>query len=851
MNLRKFLLVGASLLVIFLLGTLYFSVNYVVSAVHAASILRHSQQTAESTFNSLYQVMRRGWSRAELEEFLAAMSRQGSEAPQEVLIHRSRQVSEEFGTIEQPPMSPEAAAVFVSGRPADLRRDGDLVSFYPIVAKAECLGCHRGAEAGQVLGVIEVRSDIQGELDRFNREMLKIIVPLAIFPLLGAVVLGFVLHRRIFAAIHRFRGEVGQLHRIADLARVETEPGDYPLEEFNLLKQETNALIGKIKQIAVDKETLEFEIRLLEKLLITSEVVRDWRDHVKSLLIEINQVMDIPFLFAMFHVDDKAYEMEVFWLRAPEARLKRHLEEMITATVRREFPDLSHFALEHLTAISLGQLEGVGERHIDIHTKKIFLDAPRIGGIVGIGLLTREELDQIKLLVVEGILTTMLNVIGSVKAIYKYTREVEYYSSRDPLTGLYNQRFFRELFEQEILRTQRNQSFFSLLLLDLDNFKTINDQFGHGFGDQCIQALAGVLQGCERAGDIIARFGGDEFVLLLPDAGQEQAWSIAERLAAAIRSHAVEAPDGTKVTASVSMGLVTCPDHGDSVTDCLLMAEKMLEKAKKAGKNNIMLPSDDDLIELFRGKSEMALLLKRTLDENKVIPYFQPIYDLRRREIAGHEVLMRIHDGEGRVVPAQDFIEIAEDMGIINRLDLALMEKVFEQLRLDSHDGLIFLNISPRDLVHREFMGAVDRLVAAYRIDPGRVVFEITEREAIRNLSLVEKFVLDLKMKGFRFALDDFGSGYSSYFYLKKFPIDYIKIEGDFVRGMLDNEVDLAVVESIVVLARRIGVKVIAEFVESDRVLSQCRELDVDLAQGYHLARPEAGLLRQLPGGKV
>lgn len=846
MNLRKFLLLGSFFLSLFLVVTLYFSIRLVSSNIYSEVAERNSRDTARQTFNSLYQVMRRGWSRAHLEEFLAGISHSQEEG-QGVVIYRGDKVTSEFGRIEQPPIGQEAAAVFISGQDLDHWRGGDLWSYYPIVANSECLECHTGAESGDVLGVIEVHSGIERELAGFNRSMLLTIIPIAFFPILGAIVLGLLLHRRIFAVINRFRLDVGNLNRISDLAKVEVNAGGYPLEEFNILKQETNSLIEKIKKIAIDKETLEFEIQLLEKLLITSEVVRDWREHVKSLLQEINKVMDIPFLFAMFYVEERVYELEVFWLRPPDPALKRHLEKTITASIRKEFPDLSNCSIEHLNAIALGRLEGVEERHIDIHTKKIFLEAPQIGGIVGIGLLTREELDHVKLLVVEGILTTMLNVIGSVKAIYKYTQEVEYYSTRDPLTGLYNQRFLRELVEQEIIRSRRNRGEFSLLLIDLDDFKNLNDRYGHAFGDSYLLAVAEILRHSERAGDIISRFGGDEFVVLLPDAGQEQGYSSAQRLMAAVRNQRLKAPDGSSVGLTSSMSLVTYPEHGDTVTDCLLMAEKMLEKAKMAGKNTVLLPSEDDLIELFRGKSEKALLLRRALDENKIIPYYQPIYDFRRERIAGHEVLMRIHGEDGELIAAQDFIEIAEDMGIINRMDLVLIEKVFERIQMENYREKIFLNISPRDLVHHEFMGAIANLVSAYRIDPANIVFEITEREAVRNLSLVEKFVVDLKMKGFRFALDDFGSGYSSYFYLKKFPIDYIKIEGDFVRSMLENEVDMAVVESIGVLARRIGVKVIAEFVESPEIMAEAKRLELDFGQGYYISHPQPNLQRELP----
>lgn len=846
MNLRKFLVVGSLFLSLFLIVTLYFSIKLVASSVYNDVSLQRAWQTADRTYASLYQVMRRGWTRAETEQFLANMNRSSSEV-ESVTVYQGPLVMEQYGPIEQPPITSEAAAVFREGSKRHVR-DGDFLRFYyPIIAADECMLCHVNVRPGEVLGVIAVRSNLGHSSAEFSRLMLRTIIPIAIFPVLGAVILGLILHRRIFASIRRFQADVGGLTKVADLSKVELTPGGYPLEEFNILKQETNSLISKLKKIAIDKETLEFEIQLLEKLLITSEVVRDWRDHVKSLLVEINKVMDIPFIFAMFYVEDKVYELEVFWLRAPSPVLKRHFEKTITATIRNDFPDLANCSVEHLVAVSLGKLDGLKEEEIDLHTKKIFLDAPKIGGIVGIGLMTRDALDHTKLLVIEGILTTLLNVIGSVKAIYKYTQQVEYYATRDPQTGLYNQRFFRDLLEQEIARARRNDGVFSVLLIDLDNFKNINDRYGHGFGDSFLLAVAATIRQRERAGDIVARFGGDEFILLMPETGQEHGVGVAERLAEAIRAEQLAAPDGAMAGASATLSLVTFPEHGATITDLLLMAEKIMAKAKDAGKNHLLLPGGDDLLELFRGKSEMAMILKRALDENKIIPYFQPIYDYRRRRIGGHEVLMRIRGANGELIAAQDFIEVAEEMGMINRMDIVLIEKVFERIRLENYQDLIFLNISPRDLVHAEFMAAINRLVEAYGIDPGNIVFEITEREAIRNLNLVEKFVLDLKMKGFRFALDDFGSGFSSYFYIKKFPIDYIKIEGDFVRGMMDNEVDMAVVESIVVLARRIGVKVVSEFVESEEVFRETASLGVDFGQGFFICHPSPTLVHRLP----
>lgn len=465
------------------------------------------------------------------------------------------------------------------------------------------------------------------------------------------------------------------------------------------------------------------------------------------------------------------------------------------------------------------------------------LETPRIGGIVGIG---QSELvaDPVKTLVIEGILTTLLNVVGSVKAIYKYTSELEYYATRDPLTNLYNQRMFWELLGYEMERARRYNYRFSILISDLDNFKVVNDTYGHVFGDKFLQEFGSIKRKALKRGDILARYGGDEFVAILPESDEEQAYLVARRIMEGLKTSPLMAPDESRLRTTVSIGIAVFPEHAGDGRDLFLMADNMMYRAKSLGRDRIGIPTHEDVAEIFRGLGEKKVMVMKAVEERRVIPYFQPILNLKTREIEAYEILVRI-DLPPEMVQAHDFIEIAEGIGIINRIDHIVMEKAFERVRERGWKGGIFINLSPKALILHEFIPNVKRLVREFGIEPGRVVFEITERDTVKNITLLERFVLDLKMEGFRFAIDDFGSGFSSFQYIKRFSIDFIKVEGDFIRAMSGGgEMDRAIVESITTLARGIGVKTIAEHVEDEEVLKAIEGLGLDYAQGYQIGRP-------------
>ncbi len=599
--------------------------------------------------------------------------------------------------------------------------------------------------------------------------------------------------------------------------------------------------IAALERTTTDVSVLSFEIRLLERFIITSEVIHDWKEHVKRMVLEIDEVIEIFALFSLFLTGENHYEIEIFWKAVPREETKRHFEEMITERLREEkrlfLPD--SLSITHNVADPSCGLPPITLESLTLSTKSLLLESPRVGGIVGIGLHYATAQHPVKILVVESIITSVLNVVGSVKAIYKYTKDIEYYAVRDPLTGLFNQRVFWELLSYEIGRSERHaRTPFSLMILDVDDFKKINDTFGHSFGDSFLQSFSALLSDTARREDIVARYGGDEFAVILPEAGPEQAASFARRILDRLRSFALESPEGSLAKTSLSAGIATWPSHATEARDLFLVADNMMYRAKAQGKNTYCLPTDEDVVEVFRMASEKYVLLQQAIADRAILPYFQPIVNAADGSVAAYEVLMRLKI-DGKPLPASDFIEIAEESGLISRLDMIVMEKAFRMAVDARFQGLLFLNLSPKAVVTGDFLPALRRLIRETGIDPKNLVFEITERETVRNASLLEIFIHELKSDGSRFAIDDFGSGFSSMTYLKRFSVDFLKVEGDFIRSLPDpSSLDRAIVASIVTLAKEAGIKTVAESVESPEILSLVRSLGLSFAQGFAIGHP-------------
>ncbi|GAB6065179.1 diguanylate cyclase [Aquifex pyrophilus] len=837
MSLYRFILfiaLGTSLIIAIITSFLFLYFGNKLIDHYSMSL---SRSIARQTFRDMFNLMSRGWTREDLINFLKGLEETHKDAPTKVFIFRGEKVKALFGTVKEPPPSPQVIKAFLTKEEVYKKQGNYFVYTYPVLAKKLCLRCHVNAKERDVLGVVEVRIDTNKLMAEAKRNILLYGGLASVFPLIGALFFAHVMKKRLSKGIKALESSIKSVNTLDDLSLIEYKAIDFGFKELNEIRDDYRKLIEKVRETAIDKKVLEFEVKLLEKFLITSEAVVDWKGFLSSILKDISKILDFIFFFVVFRESANVFSAVVFWNRVPSTKLREKVVEEIKSELKRRdmVNNSPNVNVENIILWRNGKVKEISDfRTI---TKKLFLRKPLIGGIVGIGVDLLETEKETKIIAIEGLLSTLLNFVGSIKAINIYTQELEYYATRDPLTGLYNQRVFWELLTYEIERAKRHNYKFTLLVLDIDNFKMLNDRYGHEFGDNVILKFAEILRKTFRREDLLARYGGDEFVVIMPYTDAESARSAVQRLLTNLNELKILAPDGNVITLSVSVGGAVYPEHGSSPKELFVVADNMMYKVKTLGKGGYRFPEEEDIREYAQITTQKGFVILNAIESDKVIPYFQPILDLKTNDIFAFEVLMRIKDKD-KVFSAGEFIEVAESLGIIHKLDYKVIKKALKQCKASGKEPILFFNISPKELLIRDFFKEIKRIVDEAGYKREKIVFEITERETVRNLKRIEEFIKELKKEGFRFALDDFGSGFASFTYVKLFPIDFIKIEGEFIRSMVKSKLDRAFVIGAVTLAKTAGIKTIAEFVENEEIYKLLKEIGVDYAQGYFIGEP-------------
>lgn len=441
-------------------------------------------------------------------------------------------------------------------------------------------------------------------------------------------------------------------------------------------------------------------------------------------------------------------------------------------------------------------------------------------------------------------------IVGTVIALHDITRlqqisrEMSYQANHDVVTGLPNRRAFETRLAQFKERVARENSEHALCYVDLDQFKLVNDTCGHDAGDEMLRQIAALLRARLRANDTIARLGGDEFGVLMEDLSITAAHAKADILRSEIDTFRFRWNDKL-FRLSASIGLAAIDGTAVSVTELLRRADTACYMAKEKGRNQVhAYHGDSDETQTQHGDMERMQQISEALDNNRFVLFAQIIQPLTPDSDTrcGVELLLRMRDRNGSIQGPQNFLITAERYNAAARIDRWVLRRSLQLItEADHHQGQIdhySVNISAQSITDEHFVGHARQLIESSHVDPGRLVFEITETAAVTNTLRAGELIRSLRALGCRFSLDDFGSGLSSFSYLKDLPSDFIKIDGKLVRDILLDPVESSIVQAINQVGQAMGLKTVAERVESRALLEGLRRIGVDYVQGYYVARP-------------
>lgn len=426
-----------------------------------------------------------------------------------------------------------------------------------------------------------------------------------------------------------------------------------------------------------------------------------------------------------------------------------------------------------------------------------------------------------------------------------YEKAILTTTTQDSLTGLSNRKKFREDLAAMIALAQRYNYKVALFYLDLDQFKVINNKNGHESGDKLLMMVANRLKESMRSTDLLSRVDGDEFVIAVSHADTSGIQSIAEKLAGKFKNLIFNFV-GKDFELSASIGIAVYPDHAMSVNELFSHAELATGQAKASGrgKYHVYSPAYDYQIKLNR-MQYWRDKLENAIAGDRFVLLFQPILCIETSRISHYECLLRLCLEDGHMIMPTDFIVHAEELGLIGQIDRLVLRKAVEklsELKQQGKECQLTVNLSGRSFNDNTVFEELSGLLRESRVEPEKLIIEITETAAVSNFAAAESLILQIKALGCLLALDDFGVGFSSFYYLKHLPVDYVKIDGSFIRKIHKSEEDKVFVRALSGVAHAFGKKTIAEYVENQQIFDLLKEFKIDYAQGYHVGKPEQSI---------
>ncbi len=447
------------------------------------------------------------------------------------------------------------------------------------------------------------------------------------------------------------------------------------------------------------------------------------------------------------------------------------------------------------------------------------------------------------------ILGNVQKITGTARDISEkkaFEKQLTYQAEHDVLTGLFNRRYFQKELERVTARVTRSAGSCGLLYIDLDQFKYVNDTLGHAAGDKLLVEISEMLLLHVREGELLSRFGGDEFTLLLYNISAENLGVAADKFRKLFEDYRF-LHEGNSINVTCSIGATLIDSQTNNADDAMAHADLACHIAKSRGRNCINIYDKNEGDENgMAADMGWAARVREMLDKGKFLQVYQPIVSVKTGLIHDYEVLIRMPCDDGQIVLPGGFLPAAERFGLIQHIDRWVVEHSIRSLHKQHQKGnkcRFAINLSGHAFEDRALLPTIRQLLKETNVDPSAITFEITESAAIKNLNRAVKLIEDLKELGCQFSLDDFGSGFNSFTYLKHLPVDIIKIDGSFVKGVTESTVDFAMVTAINQVAHALNKKTVAEYVENIETLLALREIGVDFVQGNYLGKPEKFLM--------
>lgn len=416
--------------------------------------------------------------------------------------------------------------------------------------------------------------------------------------------------------------------------------------------------------------------------------------------------------------------------------------------------------------------------------------------------------------------------------------QLKYLAMHDSLTGLYNRHFFESTLAQLTADSVRNNRQHALVYLDLDHFKVINDTFGHQKGDEVLREMSHLLSKRIRGTDILCRLGGDEFAILLRDIKAHEVYEFARNIQQIVAEFTFQLQE-QRVSLGSSIGLTLIDGSTNNAEEHLMRADIALYVAKGRGRNLIHQydPLDNESDEL-RHSINTSQKIRKAIMEDRMVLYFQPIFDIKNNRVSYYEALVRLKETDGRIVGPDTFIPALESAGEMHLLDRWIIKLAIHTLHHHPELNHIAINLSAQAFKDENLVPTILENLNATGVNPKRITFELTESASLFNLHITQKVIADLHKLGCSFSVDDFGSGFSSFAYLKDLPADYIKLDGSFIQNLHRDQIDQTLVKSMIQVIQALGKKAVAEYVENEAILEILKDMGVDFVQGYHIGHP-------------